>query len=178
MASLLLFVLAIQIITYLINTIGASTIDSLLWLLYIKLPNQASQTAREQRQAKLEVIQLKREMGATSSQDEFAKWAKLRRRHDKAMEEYDVKNKKLNAMKVSFDWTIKTVRWAFTTGGMDPIIPPRSLGNGEHTALVGGAVAAVVPALKSSKQSKGPAVAQKTGTPRGSREQTPTRKTQ
>jgi CHD5-like protein. len=32
---------------------------------------------------------LKREMNSTSSQDEFAKWAKLRRRHDKAMEEYE-----------------------------------------------------------------------------------------
>jgi CHD5-like protein len=28
-------------------------------------------------------------MNATSSQDEFAKWAKLRRRHDKAMDEYE-----------------------------------------------------------------------------------------
>ncbi|EFE31483.1 retrograde vesicle-mediated transport protein Get1, putative [Trichophyton benhamiae CBS 112371] len=183
-------------------------------------------------------------MGATSSQDEFAKWAKLRRRHDKAMEEYDVKStylyseelaiwpvtisegvlvtdvfiyhpgKKLNAMKVSFDWTIKTVRWASTTGitiilqfwfSKSPIydlprgwfpwqvewilsFPRAPLGTvsiqvwggacGTVIALVGGAVAAIVPALKSSKQSKGPAVAQKTGTPRGSREQTPTRKTQ
>jgi hypothetical protein len=28
-------------------------------------------------------------MNTTSSQDEFAKWAKLRRRHDKTMEEYE-----------------------------------------------------------------------------------------
>ena len=34
-------------------------------------------------------MKLKREMNNTSSQDEFAKWAKLRRRHDKAMEEYE-----------------------------------------------------------------------------------------
>ena len=32
-------------------------------------------------------------MNATSSQDEFAKWAKLRRRHDKAMEEYEAMSK-------------------------------------------------------------------------------------
>ena len=35
---------------------------------------------------------MKREMNATSSQDEFAKWAKLRRRHDKTLEEYDAKS--------------------------------------------------------------------------------------
>lgn len=28
-------------------------------------------------------------MNSTSSQDEFAKWAKARRRHDKTMEEYE-----------------------------------------------------------------------------------------
>ena len=38
---------------------------------------------------KREVLKLKREMNNTSSQDEFAKWAKLRRRHDKSMEEYE-----------------------------------------------------------------------------------------
>lgn len=34
-------------------------------------------------------MKLKREMNSTSSQDEFAKWAKLRRRHDKALEEFE-----------------------------------------------------------------------------------------
>lgn len=123
-------------------------------------------------------------------------------------------DKKLNAMKASFDWTIKTVRWASTTGitiilqfwfSRSPIydlprgwfpwqvewilsFPRAPLGTvsiqvwggacGTVIALIGGAVAAVVPALKGSKQSKGPAVAQRTGTPRGSREQTPTRKMQ
>lgn len=38
---------------------------------------------------KREVLQLKREMNNTSSQDEFAKWAKLRRRHDKSLEEFE-----------------------------------------------------------------------------------------
>jgi hypothetical protein len=28
-------------------------------------------------------------MNNTSSQDEFAKWAKIRRRHDKTMDEYE-----------------------------------------------------------------------------------------
>jgi tail-anchored protein insertion receptor len=48
-----------------------------------------SKDARKHAELKRDVVQLKREMNATSSQDEFAKWAKLRRRHDKAMEEYE-----------------------------------------------------------------------------------------
>ena len=39
------------------------------------------------------MIRLKREMNATSTQDEFAKWAKLRRSHDKVVAQYDEKSK-------------------------------------------------------------------------------------
>jgi hypothetical protein len=55
----------------------------------LKLPTSTSRNAREQQKKKREALQLKLEMNNTSSQDEFAKWAKLRRRHDKAMEEYE-----------------------------------------------------------------------------------------
>jgi len=65
---------------------------SQLWILYIKLPNRTSQTVREVTRTKREVVQLRREMNATSAQDEFAKWAKLRRMHDKALEEYEAKS--------------------------------------------------------------------------------------
>jgi hypothetical protein len=63
-----------------------------LWMLYLRLPTSISREAREQQKLKHEVVQLKREMNATSSQDEFAKWAKLRRRHDKALEEFEAKS--------------------------------------------------------------------------------------
>lgn len=33
-------------------------------------------------------MRLKRELGQVSPQDNFAKWAKLQRQHDKAMEQY------------------------------------------------------------------------------------------
>ncbi|KAK2774868.1 GET complex subunit get1 [Onygenales sp. PD_12] len=118
MLSLLITVLLLHILIYLVNTIGASTIDSLLWLLYIKLPHRTSQLAREQRRLKLDVVQLNRELKATSSQDEFAKWAKLRRRHDKALETYEAKNKALSNAKSSFDMAVKSVRWAGTSGLM------------------------------------------------------------
>jgi hypothetical protein len=46
---------------------------------------------QEQTRLRREVVRLKREMNAISAQDDFAKWAKLRREHDKAMEEHDRK---------------------------------------------------------------------------------------
>lgn len=60
-----------------------------IWILYLKLPTSTARKGRDLQTKKREVLQLKREMNNTSSQDEFAKWAKLRRRHDKSMEEYD-----------------------------------------------------------------------------------------
>jgi len=60
--------------------------------LCLRLPTSLSREAQAQWRLKREVVQLKQEMNATSSQDEFAKWAKLRRKHDKTMEEYEVKS--------------------------------------------------------------------------------------
>lgn len=122
MLSLILTIFFIHVAIYLVNTVGATTIDTLvcsclvpyrhstaaslprpqterstilndmflqLWILYLKLPTSTSRNARQQSRLKREVVQLKREMNNTSSQDEFAKWAKLRRKHDKAMDEYE-----------------------------------------------------------------------------------------
>lgn len=116
MISLLLFIFLLQLVIYIINTVGASTIDNLLWILYLRSPFPISKDFRKNDQLKRDVVQLKREMNATSSQDEFAKWAKLRRRHDKAMEDYEAMNRSLSSKKTSFQFTVKTVRWLSTTG--------------------------------------------------------------
>ncbi|KAI2923322.1 hypothetical protein CBS147343_871 [Aspergillus niger] len=116
MLSLLWSVFLVHVAIYLVNTIGASTIDNLLWLLYLKVPTPTSKKYKEQNRLKREVVQLKRDMNNTSSQDEFAKWAKLRRKHDKTMEEYEAINKQLVSQKTSFDWGVKIVRWFGTSG--------------------------------------------------------------
>ncbi|KAE8145283.1 Protein get1 [Aspergillus avenaceus] len=116
MLSLIWTIFFVHVAIYVVNTIGASTIDSLLWILYIKLPTPLSKDAQDQNRLKREVVQLKRDMNNTSSQDEFAKWAKLRRRHDKAMDEYEQLNKKIMSHKTSFDWSVKIARWLSTNG--------------------------------------------------------------
>ncbi|EPS28932.1 Protein get1 [Penicillium oxalicum] len=116
MLSLVLTILFVHIAIYLVNTIGATTIDALLWHLYLRLPTSTSRNARAAQVKKREVVQLKREMNSTSSQDEFAKWAKLRRRHDKSVEEYEALNKLVSSQKTSFDWSVKSARWLSTNG--------------------------------------------------------------
>lgn len=62
-----------------------------LWLIYTKLPTKTSKTSTEQVVLRREVVRLKREMNATSAQDDFAKWARLRRQHDKTLAQHDEK---------------------------------------------------------------------------------------
>jgi hypothetical protein len=59
-----------------------------LWVLYNKLPTPTSKSAQRCQALKKEIVQLKRELGNTSAQDNFGKWAKLDRQHNKAMAEY------------------------------------------------------------------------------------------
>jgi hypothetical protein len=109
MPSLLLVVFVLQLALHLINTVGASTVDELvltfpyatvgvaytyvltfdqLWVLYNKLPTPTSTSAQRCQVLKKEIVQLKRELGNTSAQDNFGKWAKLDRQHNKAVAEY------------------------------------------------------------------------------------------
>lgn len=57
-------------------------------MLYNKLPTPSSVSAKRCQVLKKEIVQLKRELGNTSPQDNFSKWAKLDRQHNKAMAEY------------------------------------------------------------------------------------------
>ncbi|KIW32860.1 uncharacterized protein PV07_04375 [Cladophialophora immunda] len=91
MVSLLVTVFLIQLVCHLVLTIGSKPINDLLWQIYCRLPLQSSTDIQEQMRLRREVLRLKREMNAVSAQDEFSKWAKLRRQHDKAMDEHDKK---------------------------------------------------------------------------------------
>jgi hypothetical protein len=58
-----------------------------LWSIYNRFAS--SKSSVEQRELKNEFMRVRKELNATSSQDEFAKWAKLRRQHDKLLEQLE-----------------------------------------------------------------------------------------
>ena len=89
MSHILLLVFVLQLAIHLINKFGAQTINELLWTIYIKLPTPQSKDASDSARLRSEVVRLQREMGAVSAQDDFAKWARLRREHDKAKDKYE-----------------------------------------------------------------------------------------
>ncbi|KAF4546376.1 CHD5-like protein [Lasiodiplodia theobromae] len=116
MASLLLIIFAVSLITHLLSSVPAATLNELLWILYNKLPTPTSTAAREQAKLKREVLRLKKEMNAVSAQDDFAKWAKLRRAHDKAFADFQKNDSALRSARASFDTAVASVRWLVTNG--------------------------------------------------------------
>jgi len=116
MPSILVIVFFLQLAIHLVNTVGASTINSLLWNLYNRFPTPTSKTVAEQRVLKKQFMKIRQEMNATSSQDEFAKWAKLRRQHDKVLEQLEKSKASMDTTKSTFDSAVNTLRWLGTNG--------------------------------------------------------------
>lgn len=55
-------------------------------------------------------------MNSVSAQDDFARWAKLRRQHDKVSDEYNKTSASLSANKAQFTAVVGTARWLGTNG--------------------------------------------------------------
>ncbi|KAI9785701.1 MAG: GET complex subunit get1 [Geoglossum umbratile] len=116
MPSLIFTVFLLQVMIGLVNTVGASTINNLFWMLYGRMPTRISGAVREQRRLQREVLMLRTEMNSTSSQDQFARWAKLRRQHDKAFTQYEKISLSVNASRASFEGLFTVARWLSING--------------------------------------------------------------
>ncbi|KIH95258.1 protein GET1 [Sporothrix brasiliensis 5110] len=116
MPSLLLVVFLVELAVQVVNSLGAATIADFLWRICSIVPSKQSAAVAAQRKAQTEYLALRRELHATSSQDEFAKWARLRRQHDKKLEELEAKKKSLDTGRRSFDTAVTVLRLALTRG--------------------------------------------------------------
>ncbi|KAG5982104.1 hypothetical protein E4U55_002282 [Claviceps digitariae] len=115
MTRVLFIILAVELVAQLINAVGASHINDLIWTLINYLPISTSKAAAEQRRLQTEYLKVRRDLNATSSQDEFAKWAKLRRQHDKLLEQLEAAKKGLEAKRSQFDKYLTAIRIFVTT---------------------------------------------------------------
>jgi len=112
--SLILTIFALVLVTELISWIGKSVLLHLAWSPYQTIFNRNA--VNRQRQLKSEILLKKAELLQTSAQDQFAKWAKLRRRVDKGLADLEKLNAELNASKTSFSLKFNTTLWLMTTG--------------------------------------------------------------
>ncbi|KAK3315334.1 CHD5-like protein-domain-containing protein [Apodospora peruviana] len=116
MPPLLIIIFAVELVVQLVNTIGATTINNLIWGILLSFPSALSTEFSVQRKKQAEYLKVRNELKATSSQDEFAKWAKLRRQHDKLLEDLEKQKASLDATRAKFDRSLTTVRLICTKG--------------------------------------------------------------
>ncbi|KAH9176555.1 WRB/Get1 family [Lactarius sanguifluus] len=112
--SLILTIFALVFVTELVSWIGKSVLLHFAWSAYQRIFNRNA--ASRQRQLKSEILLKKAELLQTSAQDQFAKWAKLRRSVDKGLADLEKLNAELNASKLSFSLKFNTTLWTMTTG--------------------------------------------------------------
>jgi len=113
---ILALVFTIQLALSLISTVGAQAINDLAWRIFTLLPTEHSTKAAKTTQLRNEVVRLQREMASVSAQDNFAKWARLRREHDKAKDVYDKNVSQTSGFRSSFDSILNKLRWLGTQG--------------------------------------------------------------
>ncbi|EMT62485.1 Protein GET1 [Fusarium odoratissimum] len=110
----MLSIFVVEVVVNLVNTIGAAAINNLLWTIINFLPVSTAKAAGEQRKLQADYLKVRRDLNSTSSQDEFAKWAKLRRQHDKLLEQLEKTKKTNEAARSNFDKILTVLRIVVT----------------------------------------------------------------
>jgi hypothetical protein len=114
MAPVFLIILAVEVAIVVINAVGVQTINSILWALLSFFPTEASRLSAQRKKTQIEYLKVRRELNATSSQDEFAKWAKLQRQHDKLLEQLEKMKRAIDGSRTKFDGYISALRFLLT----------------------------------------------------------------
>ncbi|KFY61866.1 hypothetical protein V496_04852 [Pseudogymnoascus sp. VKM F-4515 (FW-2607)] len=70
MPSLLVTVFILQLAIHLVNTVGASTVNTLLWNLYNSLPTPTSKAFKEQKKLQAEYLATRKQLNSISAQDQ------------------------------------------------------------------------------------------------------------
>ncbi|KAG5639048.1 GET complex subunit get1 [Sphagnurus paluster] len=112
--SLILTIFALVFVTQLVSWIGQAVLMELAYALYLKVFH--STTDVRLRALKKEVLTTKAELLKTSAQDQFAKWAKLRRSVDKGLADLEKLNSEAAASKAAFAMKFNSAIWLLTTG--------------------------------------------------------------
>ncbi|KAJ3340358.1 GET complex subunit get1 [Gonapodya sp. JEL0774] len=110
-------VLLISFLLVAIESIGYSTIISFLWSIYSFFSSDKS--VQIIAKLKAEIVKLRKDLANTSSQDEFAKWAKIRRRLDAATADLQAK--------------CESESVCVSVADLDPILPDSETHTHTHT---------------------------------------------
>ncbi|GAA5832665.1 hypothetical protein JCM3766R1_004287 [Sporobolomyces carnicolor] len=107
--ELALWLLISTLVVQLIEFVGS---DALASFIYTPFAPASSRATRDKKQ---EILQLRTELAATSSQDEFSKWARIRRKLDKAVAELEQVQQGTSQHRQQFAKRFKSLLWLATT---------------------------------------------------------------
>ncbi|GAA5860161.1 hypothetical protein JCM8547_009209 [Rhodosporidiobolus lusitaniae] len=106
--ELALGLLLVSFVIQLISWVGSDSLASLVYAPFVPA-NKAH------KDKKAEILQLRAELAATSSQDEFSKWARIRRKLDKAVQELEATATDTASARKAFSSKFKSALWILTT---------------------------------------------------------------
>lgn len=95
--TLLLLVFVIQIVKQIISAVGKQSIESISWVLYCRVApkfGHSKLASMSQKSSQLRTVAGERR--AVSAQDQYAKWTKLNRQHDKLVAEIEQLQKEVD----------------------------------------------------------------------------------
>ncbi|KAI8577240.1 hypothetical protein K450DRAFT_252886 [Umbelopsis ramanniana AG] len=108
------FILLLVIGTESILWLGYAYLTALTYDLYSKV--STDQAVVRQRKLRKQVLQLRTELSQTSSQDQFAKWAKIRRKCDSATDSLEKTNSDIAIKRAAFEVKVKGVLYFVVHG--------------------------------------------------------------
>ncbi|KAF8196557.1 CHD5-like protein-domain-containing protein [Pholiota molesta] len=112
--SILLTIFLLVFIGQLVTWVGKTVLLDLTYTTYLRVTR--SPLAARQRQLKTELLRNKADLMKTSAQDQFAKWAKLRRSVDKGLGDLEKLNSEIASAKSGFAMKFNSLLWLLTTG--------------------------------------------------------------
>ncbi|KTW32215.1 uncharacterized protein T551_00897 [Pneumocystis jirovecii RU7] len=100
-----------------ISALGTKVISSLIYTIFFSfIPSTLSSVIKKHRLLQRSALETKKELSNTSSVDEFAKWAKLKRKYDKEVSEIEKISAEINSQQYNFNIKVHTMIWLCTTG--------------------------------------------------------------
>ncbi|KAF9809744.1 hypothetical protein IEO21_07286 [Rhodonia placenta] len=112
--SLILTLFLLVFVNELVAWIGKSVLLEFAYALYLRI--LYSGLVAQQRKLKSDILLGKKELLQTSAQDQFAKWAKLRRSVDKGLADLEKLNGELSSARTSFSLKFNSAIWFLTAG--------------------------------------------------------------
>ncbi|WVW85406.1 hypothetical protein I302_107444 [Kwoniella bestiolae CBS 10118] len=114
MPNLALLIFLVVLLTQVVAWVGQTVLQDIAFSISSRIA--LSKSSKQQSDLRKQILADKAELGKTSSQDEFAKWAKIRRRLDKGLADLEKLNTTITTSKSSFTTKFKSFIWLLTSG--------------------------------------------------------------